>query len=69
MSIVTVSSKFQITIPKEVRVKLHIRSGQKLSMIVKGGILYLLPQASLKELEGFVKGIDTSNIRDEEDRY
>lgn len=69
MSSVTVSSKYQIVIPKEVRESMDIKPGQKLSFIVKGGVIYLVPVLSLDELQGFVKGMDTSDIREKVDRF
>ena len=68
MSSVTVSSKYQIVIPKQVREQMKIEPGQKLSFIVKGGVMYLVPVLSLDELRGIAKGADTSNIREKVDR-
>lgn len=69
MASTTVSSRYQGVIPKEVREELGIKHGQKLQVIVLGGVIHLVPVRSLNELQGFVKGIDTSDIRDERDRY
>lgn len=66
---VTVSSRYQVTIPKDVRHELNIRPGQKLDFIVLGGVMHVVPVLSLDELQGIAKGVDTSNIRDERDRY
>lgn len=68
MSSVTVSSKYQVVIPKQVREQMKIEPGQKLSFIVKGGVIYLVPVLSLDELRGIAKGADTSNIREKADR-
>jgi hypothetical protein len=38
-------------------------------VIEKGGVLYLVPQKPMKEIKGFVKGMETSKLRDEEDRF
>ena len=64
----TVSSKYQVVIPKSVRRQLELRPGQKLSVVVKGGIISLVPLPSLKELRGFVPGINTHDVREETDR-
>lgn len=66
---VTVSSRYQVTIPKGVRKQLDIRPGQKLDFIVLGGVMHVVPVLSLDELHGIAKGMDTSSIRDERDRY
>jgi AbrB family looped-hinge helix DNA binding protein len=69
MSKVKLSSKFQIVIPREVREKLNLKAGEQMVIIEKAGIIYLVPQKPIKQMRGFVKGGDTQNIRDEEDRF
>jgi len=69
MGIVKLSPKFQVVIPRDVREKLDLKPGQKIVVIEKGGVLHLIPQKPIKEMRGFVKGIDTSKLRDEEDRF
>jgi AbrB family looped-hinge helix DNA binding protein len=69
MGVVTLSSKFQVVIPRDVREKLNLTPGQKIVVIEKDGVLHLIPQKPMKEMRGFVKGIDTQELRDEEDRF
>ncbi|MGC9316686.1 MAG: AbrB/MazE/SpoVT family DNA-binding domain-containing protein [Armatimonadota bacterium] len=69
MSSVTVSSKYQVVIPRDVRERLGIKPGQELQVIVKQGTIHLVPVPALRDLRGLVKGIDTSDIREKEDRY
>ena len=69
MDTVTVSSKYQIVIPQDVREKIELKPGQKIVVIEKDGIVHLIPQKPIKEMRGFIKGMDTSQIRDEEDRF
>ena len=69
MGIVKLSPKFQVVIPRDVREKLDLKPGQKIVVIEKGGVLHLIPQKPIKEMKGFVKGIDTSKLRDEEGRF
>ena len=69
MSKVRLSSKFQIVIPREVREKLNLKAGEQIVIIEKAGIIHLVPQKPIKQMRGFVKGGDTQNIRDEEDRF
>lgn len=68
MSATTISSKFQIVIPKEVREKLHLRPQQRLHVIEKGGIITLVPEMPMKTLKGFIKGIDKTGIREKKGR-
>lgn len=65
---ITVSSKFQVLIPQEVRKKLSLKKGQKMTVIVKGGMVYLIPEKPLDQFRGFLKGMDTGNIREHEER-
>jgi AbrB family looped-hinge helix DNA binding protein len=66
MSIVTISSRYQVVIPKDVREKLDLRPGQKVMAIPYRGRVELVPVRSMKEARGFLKGIDTSVPRDED---
>jgi AbrB family looped-hinge helix DNA binding protein len=53
---VTISRKFQIVIPKELREKLKLRPGQKLFIYELDGSLRLDPPRSIRELRGMAKG-------------
>jgi len=69
LSIVTISTKFQVVIPQEVREKLGLKPGQKIIVVEKDGVVHMIPEKPLKELRGFVKGVTTENLREEEDRF
>ena len=68
MSTVTVSPKYQIVIPKDIREKMGIEPGQKLSFTVLDGVIHLVAIPSIEEMEGFAEGMDT-HIEKEEDRF
>lgn len=68
MTQVTVSSKYQVVIPKEVRQQVPLRSGQKLLVVVKEGVIALLPDRPISTLRGFVKGMEVGRIREKQDR-
>lgn len=68
MNNITVSPKFQIVIPKELREELNITSGMKLAAIAYEGRIELIPLQPMKNLEGTLKGMDTSLIREKKDR-
>jgi AbrB family looped-hinge helix DNA binding protein len=63
-----VSSKYQIVIPKEVRKKIDLEKGQILQVVVRNGVITLVPDRPLRELRGFVKGMGSTGLRDKEDR-
>lgn len=61
---VTVSSKYQIVIPRAIRESLGIRPGMKLHALEYRGRLELLPVKSARQARGFLEGIDTSVDRE-----
>ncbi|MCO4054605.1 MAG: AbrB/MazE/SpoVT family DNA-binding domain-containing protein [Bosea sp.] len=65
----TLSTKFQISIPKAVRTGQHWNAGQEFVFIPKGKGVLLMPVPSLEDLKGLAKGADPSNYRDRKDRY
>ncbi len=69
MNAVTISSKFQISIPKEVRESQGWKPGQKLTFIPKGKGYELLPVPEFEDLVGIAEGADPSNYRDRYERY
>ena len=68
-ALATLSSKFQISIPKEVRDAQHWQAGQEFVFIPKGKGVLLMPVPELRQLAGMTKGADTSDYRDRQDRY
>lgn len=68
MATTTISPKYQVVIPKDVREKLHLKSGQKMTVVAKGGVIYFVPERPLSSFKGIFKGMDTKNIREDEDR-
>jgi AbrB family looped-hinge helix DNA binding protein len=69
MNAVTLSSKFQISIPKEIREKQGWTPGQKFAFIPRGKGVELVPVPKLEDIRGIAKGADTSDYRDRYDRY
>ena len=68
MNTVTLSSKYQLVIPREVRERLHLEPGAKLTVIEKSGILYLVPERPLAELRGVARGTRRKGLREKKDR-
>ncbi|MGE0668114.1 MAG: AbrB/MazE/SpoVT family DNA-binding domain-containing protein [Sphingomonadales bacterium] len=65
----TLSSKFQISIPKSVREEKRWKAGQEFVFIPKGKGVLVMPVPTLDELRGLAKGANKDNYRDREDRY
>jgi AbrB family looped-hinge helix DNA binding protein len=64
MQTVTVSPKFQVVIPKEMRESLKLAPGQKVQAILYENRIELIPVRPIKKMRGFLKGIDTSIDRE-----
>ena len=68
MATTTISSKFQVVIPKEVREKLRLAPQQRLQVVEKGGVITLVPEVPLRSLKGTLKGMSKTNVREKKDR-
>ena len=66
MTAVTVSPKYQVVIPKEVRESLGIYSGQKIQVLTYQNRIELIPIKPMKKMRGFLKGINTKVMRDKD---
>lgn len=64
MTAVTVSPKFQVVIPKAIREDLGIVSGQQVQVLSYQNRIELIPLKPMREMKGFLKGIDTEVQRD-----
>jgi len=68
-STATLSSKYQISVPKAIRDDLHWEAGQQFVFIPKGKGVLLMPVPDLKQLAGLARGANTAGYRDREDRF
>ncbi len=66
MTAVTVSPKYQVVIPKDVRESMGIYSGQKIQVLTYRNRIELIPIKPMKKMRGFLKGIDTDVGRDKD---
>lgn len=67
MEAVTISSKYQVVIPRAVRQQFNLKPGQKLVFIPYQGTLRVVIVPRVKKMRGLLKGIDTKQIREEID--
>ena len=56
MTTVTLSSKFQISVPKDIREAMHFKPGQQLTFLRVGQSLRLVPVLKIEDLFGMAKG-------------
>ena len=65
----TISSKFQVVIPKPVREHMNLKPKQKLTVIEKDNMLILIPQTSIESLRGIAAGANVDDYREKKDRF
>ena len=65
----TLSSKFQISIPKAVRDEQRWEAGQEFVFIPKALGVLMVPVPALGQLAGIAKGAKAAGYRDRGDRY
>jgi len=65
----TLSSKFQISIPKAVREEQHWQAGQEFVFIPKGKGVLVMPLPELSQSAGIAKDARKDGYRDRKDRY
>ncbi len=67
MDIVTISPKFQVVIPREIRERLGLAPGQKVQALAYEDRIEFIPVRPMKRMRGFLAGLDTT-VRRERDR-
>ncbi len=66
MSTVTISSKFQVVIPQDIRDELSLKPGQQVQAIAYNNRIELIPVRPLRQMRGFIQGIKTDVPREED---
>ena len=69
MDTVTVSPKFQVVIPRDVRERAGIKPGDRMVVLQKGDVIYLVRIGDIKSMKGFAKGVSSKGVRDESERF
>jgi AbrB family looped-hinge helix DNA binding protein len=65
----TVSSKYQVVIPKSIRESMGIKPGDKVRFMLINGSLRVIRDIPLQDLKGTLRGMPAEGLRDEDDRY
>ena len=55
-----ISPKYQVVIPKAIREELELKPGQMVQVIAHGDRIEMVLLRSLREMRGFLAGIDTT---------
>jgi len=64
MDTVTISPKYQVVIPKKIRVAMGLKPGQKVQAFQYEGRIELIPVREVKQARGMLKDIDTDVARE-----
>ena len=66
MNTVTISPKYQVVIPQKVREAMGLKSGERAQVIAFRNRIEIIPLRDIRSLRGYLKGIDSSFVRDSE---
>jgi len=64
VTVVTVSPKYQVVIPKAIRESLGIEPGHKVRVFRYGDRVEVIPERPMRKARGFLRGMDTDVPRD-----
>ncbi len=68
METVTLSTKYQLVVPRGARERLKLKPGARLTVIDKGGVLFLVPERPIAAYRGIAREIRARGLREKKDR-
>ena len=68
MDTVTLSSKFQLVLPRGPRERLRLRPGMKFTVLDKDGVIYIVPERPIQAFRGIAAGTTPRGLREKKDR-
>ena len=68
METVTLSSKYQLVLPRATRDRLRLQPGMKLTVLAKGNVIYLVPDRPIRAFRGVARGTSDQGLREKKDR-
>lgn len=68
MNVVTVSPKYQVVIPKAVRERVGITPGEEFYVLSFDDRIELVRKQPMRKMRGFLRELDPTFVRDEDDR-
>ena len=69
METVTLSSKFQLVLPRGARERLQLKPGMRITVLDKGGVIFLVPERPIQAYRGIARGADPKGLREKKDRH
>ena len=68
MTLLTITSEYQVAIPESIREKLNLIPGSKLQALLYQNRIELIPITTVEKMRGFLPGIDTKVEREPSER-
>jgi AbrB family looped-hinge helix DNA binding protein len=68
METVTLSSKYQLVLPRATRERLRLQPGMKLTVLAKGDVIFLVPARPMRSFRGVARGTSGRDLREKTDR-
>lgn len=68
METVTLSSKYQLVLPRKVRERLGLRPGMRLTVVDKGEVIFLARERPMRAYRGLARGASARGLREKKDR-
>ena len=68
MGTVILSSKYQLVLPRGARERLRLRPRMRITVLQKGGVIFLVPERPLRTYRGIVRGVSPKGLREKKDR-
>jgi AbrB family looped-hinge helix DNA binding protein len=69
METVTLSTKYRLVLPRGTRERLGLRPGMRITVLDKGGIIFLVPERPLRAYRGIARGVSPKGLREKRDRH
>ena len=69
MDTATLSTKFQLVLPRGIRERLGLKPGTKLTVLDKGGVIFLVPQRPIAAYRGIARKVSPRGLREKKDRF
>ena len=63
---VTISPKYQVVIPRELREAMHLKPGEKVEFLQYENSIEIIPVRDIKKMRGYLRGIDTTVTREKD---
>ena len=68
MESVTFSTKYQLVIPRRSRERLGLSPGMRVTVLEKGGVIFLVPERPIRAFRGLARGVGPRGLREKKDR-